>query len=149
MRASAFNARLHRNPDNGCWEWMGPRQKDGYGFLRAEGNFWLAHRWAWTVANGPIPSGLLVRHRCDNPPCCNPEHLLLGTDADNKRDSMERGRHKWPIKLGENHGAAKLTADKVRAIRADSRPQRQIAAAYGIGQPHVSDIKTGKKWSHV
>ncbi len=132
-----------------CILWTGARQTDGYGSRKVNGKTWLAHRWAWTVKNGPIPKGLIVCHSCDNPPCCNPDHLSLGTDADNKRDSVAKGRHRWPVFLGEHHPAAALTAEQVRMIRSDKRSQRLIAAAYGISQSHVSDIRAGKKWSHL
>jgi HNH endonuclease len=65
----------------------------GYGTLRVAGKLWLAHRWAWTQAHGPIPQGMYVLHRCDYPPCWNVDHLWLGTAADNARDREEKGRH--------------------------------------------------------
>lgn len=75
-----------------CWEWNGCRDKDGYGIKMANCYNWRTHRFAWTWANGPIPKGMMVLHRCDNPPCCNPRHLFLGTNTDNMRDRSLRGR---------------------------------------------------------
>lgn len=78
---------------NGCWEWIGHRNRDGYG----QG---LAHRRAWKSVNGPIPEGMMVLHRCDNRPCCNPRHLYLGTAQDNIFDAMARGRWQRPYLEG-------------------------------------------------
>jgi hypothetical protein len=91
-----------------------------------------AHRVAYQLANGAIPAGKHVLHMCDNPICCNPAHLYLGTNADNVRDRVERSR--TPVKL---------TPDQVTAIRADRRTQYAIAAEYGVNQSQISRIKTG------
>ena len=76
-----------------CWIWKGTRDKDGYGRLRYRGKFWRAPRLIWFLANGPIPAEKVIRHSCDNPPCVRLEHLLIGTQRDNIRDSVERGRN--------------------------------------------------------
>ena len=82
-------SRLASDPETGCRPWMGTRNRNGYGLL----NLTLCtHRLAWELANGPIPRGLLVLHHCDNPPCCNPDHLFLGTHADNAADRTRKGR---------------------------------------------------------
>ena len=97
-----------------------------------------------------IPEGMVVRHSCDNPPCVNPEHLLLGTQADNMADKINRGRANVPH--GERHTSAKLTADDVRDIRqflADGESCRSIGRAYGVSHQVVSDIKLGKSWRSV
>jgi hypothetical protein len=74
--------------DDDCWEWKRSRFPDGYGQV----NHTVAHRIAWEMTNGPIPEGLWVLHKCDNPPCCNPNHLFLGTVKDNVHDAMRKGR---------------------------------------------------------
>ena len=75
-----------------CIEWSGSRNREGYGRFKIAGQSFLAHRIMWEEANGPIPDGLNICHTCDNPPCVNVDHLFLGTDKDNTRDSMAKGR---------------------------------------------------------
>lgn len=94
-----------------CWEWNGLCNQDGYGQKKINGTSWQTHRlaFAWATGNwtdnGPkIPDGMLVLHRCDNPPCCNPSHLFLGTHADNVRDAVSKGRHSETRKTHCKHG---------------------------------------------
>ncbi len=76
-----------------CWEWKGKKTRPGYGFTRSKGRVFYAHRMAWEFENGkPVPPGKMVLHHCDNPACIRPEHLYIGTHADNMRDAKERGR---------------------------------------------------------
>lgn len=75
-----------------CREWQGSRTWFGYGSIWREGRTWVVHRWVWTLANGPIPEGMRVLHRCDNPPCFRLDHLFLGTHQDNMTDMVEKGR---------------------------------------------------------
>jgi hypothetical protein len=121
--------------NGGCLEWTGSRKPDGYGSLTLDRKLRSAHRVSWELSNGPIPEGLCVLHRCDNPPCVNPEHLFLGTHSDNALDKVKKGRGT----RGKN-----LTDSIVMAIRADPRNQRAIAAQYGCHQTTVSAIKRGK-----
>lgn len=76
---------------SGCWEWSGGRTKDGYGAMSVGGQFQYTHRLAYELAVGPIPDGMLIMHACDNPPCCNPAHLSVGTISDNTREAIARG----------------------------------------------------------
>jgi len=87
-------ARVDQGPD--CWVWLGAKRRRGYGQLHI-GNQWLStHRLAWELTYGPIPAGLFVCHHCDNPPCCRPDHLFLGTAADNNRDTKAKGHLRLP-----------------------------------------------------
>ncbi len=79
--------------EKGCWEWTGWRQPEwNYGEVCFQGQNWRVHRLIWTIMKGEIPEGIVIRHKCDNAPCCNPDHLEPGTDADNVADRMRRGR---------------------------------------------------------
>ncbi len=136
-----------------CVEWGGARNPNGYGRWTAptgehsKHRRWYAHRLVWTVLVGPIPEGMNVLHKCDNRPCVNTDHLFLGTQAENMADMITKGRQNKP--KGEANGNAKLTEDQVRAIRADARPQRVIAADYGVGKSLVGSIKLHQSWTHV
>ena len=94
---------------NGCMEFDGYRDKDGYGIVRISNKSQRAHRVSYALSIGPIPEGLLVLHRCDNPPCVNPDHLFVGTDNDNAQDKVTKGRGIIVEKNGHN----KLTPDDV------------------------------------
>jgi hypothetical protein len=101
--AERLSARLLRMP-NGCLEWTGPREPDGYGRIYFDGKTVRTHCLAWILANGPIPAGLVIRHFvCDNPPCCDPDHLRSGTVADNNADMTAKGRGR----SGESWNASK------------------------------------------
>jgi hypothetical protein len=76
-----------------CWEWNGPRTKGGYGATWVNGKKRMTHRLAYEWAKGPIPPGMYVMHRCDNPPCCNPDHLAIGTPSENQQDRLAKGRN--------------------------------------------------------
>lgn len=87
-----LDRRVVRSADAaGCWLWCGAKNNKGYGVIRVAGRGCLSHRVAFELMNGPIPLGLVVRHRCDTPLCCNPSHLELGTMADNTADMLQRG----------------------------------------------------------
>jgi len=125
-------------PNSGCWLFDGSWNVDGYGRIRIEGKLVGAHRASYELHKGQIPPGMLVRHTCDNPPCCNPDHLLLGTKKDNAADMMKRGRRVGPI--GADCHSAKLTHDDVREIRrrrASGEMYTEIAKDYPVAVPNV------------
>ena len=126
-----------------CWEWTGAKDRKGYGLFGRSGR---AHRVAWERANDePIPEGMCVCHRCDNPPCINPAHLFPDTIQGNNLDCVNKRRHA----RGTKSGAAKLSDSDIKQIRLDSRRAREIAAEYGVTDSHICAIKNGKKWRHV
>lgn len=138
-----------------CWPWQGAHKAvpgSEYGKLRRQGKWYLAHRVAWIIVNGPIPVGLGILHHCDNPPCINPRHLYAGTAADNNRDMRARGRGSYGLTVGEASPRAKLTEQQVRQIYASlaaGRPQRVVAAEVGIAESAVWNIGAGRRWRHL
>ena len=132
-------------PDS-CWPWTLGRDPAGYG----QGPFgWTrkAHREAYRLTNGDFDTALDVCHSCDNPPCCNPAHLWLGTRSDNIMDASRKGR--LNTAHGEGHSQAKLTWEKVRAIRqraAAGEHERALAAEYGVSQPAIHYVVTQQTW---
>jgi len=129
---------------NGCVLWLGARGRGGYGICGWNKKVWSAHRLAWINAHGPIPEGMHVLHTCDVRNCINPEHLWLGTNADNIADKQKKGRAQRL--RGELNGNAKLTATQANKIRTDNRLLREIAAEYGVSETVISGIRRGTKW---
>ena len=135
-----------------CIEFKGYKSTAGYGRKRSDGKMRLAHRLAYCKAkNIDIKEidGLVVMHTCDNPPCVNPEHLVLGTQKENMYDMIKKGRHK-PSK-GESSGTAKLTSDDVFKIReaVKFKSQREVAKMFGVGKTQVGNIVSRKRWAHL
>lgn len=149
--AAAFWSRVDIRGDDDCWEWQRACGRDGHGHVWDGGEKRLlrAHRVAWMLTNGAIPPDCIVRHSCDNPPCCNPNHLLTGTHADNVRDRCSRGRSAH--QQGEANGRARLTTADVVQIRqmATSMSKSQVAREFGITQPNVNAIVRGRSWKHI
>lgn len=101
-----FFEKVDRSGD--CWIWNGSRDGKGYGSFYLEGRLHKAHRAAWMLLKGPIPDGIEACHRCDTPPCCNPDHIFLGTHAENMADARTKGRITWPDDLsGTRHNGGK------------------------------------------
>lgn len=131
-------------PNSGCWLWLAGLDTHGYGSLSIGRTKVLAHRLSFATHKGPIPSGAYVLHTCDNRACINPDHLWLGTHADNMRDMAAKRRNvTYP---GTSNVNAKLTPDVARAIFADPRRSGQISRQYGICPSTVRRIKTGRLW---
>lgn len=146
----AFNYWASSEPtDTGCIEWTGRVLPSGYGSLSISGNAKLAHRTAWEIANGrAVPTGLVVRHSCDNPLCVNARHLLLGTYAENSADMTSRNRQAF----GENISTAKMTEDSVRELRRLREcglTYTQLAERFGISRSQVSNIIHRVSWKHL
>lgn len=155
--AERFWEKVKVGDNSKCWEWQATRTKHGYGHFRVQGKLKLAHRIAYELVHGKFPDTFDVLHNCDNRACVNPGHLWLGTDSDNMRDMVAKGRNvthiKEFIKRGEENGKAKLTDDKVREIRRMYIPQvvgyKRIAKIFGITPNMVSYIVRGKNWKHI
>ena len=138
-----FWSKVDKSSD--CWNWTGSKSK-GYGHLQCGvGSPVRAHRFSWVLHNGGIPDGMVVCHRCDNRSCVNPEHLFLGTVADNNHDMVAKGR--LVRSAGESNGQSKLTREQVRAIYVDTRPYPVIAAEYGIHRTAVGLIRRRQMWA--
>jgi hypothetical protein len=137
-----------------CEVWDRARTKAGYGQKSVDGKVKYTHRLEWERHNGPIPKGMNVLHRCDNPPCYEIKHLFLGTPKDNARDMASKGRQVFqrnPDKhpRGKKHHNAKVTPEIVRDIRASEESQRVLAKKYELALSTVWAIKTRRTWQHV
>lgn len=138
---------------SGCWEWNGYRGPKGYGkFGLTPSSTVLAHRFAWEQEHGPIPEGMCVLHRCDNPPCVNPAHLFLGTLGDNNNDMRAKGRGTDPPRrTGEQSPSARLTASQVAEIRGRFHPrvvtQKMLASEFDVSVHTVAAIVQGRLWA--
>lgn len=144
----------------GCWEWKAAVNAKGYGTVSVSGRPVGAHRFAYEAYVGPIPPGLFVLHRCDNPPCTRPDHLFVGSQSENQLDCLTKGRSNLEAKVhrGEDHGGAKLTWDAVREIRRrrmTRTPGRRlrapnriadIAQEFGVTDSLISQIVAGRIW---
>jgi len=136
-----------------CWAWKGSVCSNGYGRVSVNGALTGAHRHAWAITNGPIPEGICVLHRCDNPPCVNPAHLWLGTQLENIQDRVAKGRNGA---TGSKHGAdgynAKLTSEAVSEIRsryaAGGITQQQLGEAHGVNRSTIGYIVRNNTWKH-
>lgn len=137
--------------ESGCWLWTASLNHRGYGqFAIKHGDVVRAHRYAWELANGPIPEGMHVLHRCDVRHCVKPEHLFLGTNADNQADMDAKARRSAPPqRCGEANNKTRLTEAEVREVREASGAVRDIGSDYGISGATVSNIKRRKTWAHV
>lgn len=132
-----------------CWEWTGDSTESGYGVYTLGGVRQRTHRITWMWENGPIPEGMFVLHKCDNPSCVRVSHLFLGDHKSNMADARSKGR----MNRGSSHGMAKLTEDVVLTIREMYRNQRptyrELAEAFGVTDRMIGLIVRGRNWRHV
>ena len=149
-----------------CLPWTAGRNTAGYGYFRLGGKTQGVHRVAWRWANGTIPDGLHVLHKCDIPPCVNPLHLWLGTDEDNKRDKAAKGRargatgdangsrtHPEKVVRGEAHGLTELNEAKVLEIRAlypaGGISHAALGRQFNVSAATIWNIIHRKTWTHI
>jgi hypothetical protein len=135
---------------DGCWIWKGPLTDDGYGQLHEKKHkrIVLAHRLAWELFVGPIPDAMCVLHHCDNPPCCNPKDLFLGTRVGNIRDMVSKGRQP----MGSRHGRHKITevtAREILALKESELTGVQVAKMFSLTQASVYFIWNRQTWRHI
>lgn len=160
--STRFWARVQKS--DGCWVWTGTKNKAGYGVLYPQGKpkRKLAHRVSWEFVYGPIKGGLYVCHTCDNPPCVNPSHLFLGTQADNVRDCINKGRLGSYDKTGENNPRASMTDKTAKKIldlywigrvkpKQKNAPysSKRLAKMFGVTRCAVRLLVCGKNWRKV
>jgi hypothetical protein len=147
--AERFWQYLKPGAPDACWEWSGSRDPHGYGRIQRggrHGGHVKAHRASYEMHHGPIPDGLVVRHKCDNPPCCNPAHLEVGTMRDNSRDMAARGRS--AAQRGHDNGRTKVPDVAIVAMRercARGEIPREVAAAYGVTEKWLSAVLRGER----
>ena len=134
-----FWNRVKKMP-NGCWEFQSWEDGDGYRFFCYHGKDHRAHRLAYEFTHGPIPDKMVVMHSCDNPPCCNPAHLKVGTVDDNSKDMGKKGR---------GYRNYKLTEQQVLEIRNSSLPKRKLAKIYNVSEVTIYNIVNRKLWKHI
>ncbi len=134
-----------------CWMWQAGIDKDGYGNMWVRGDARRVHRLSWELHVGPIPAGMFVCHKCDRPGCSNPQHLFLGTPADNMRDRDAKGRHRFksPKLRGTMHGMSVLTEDIVRQIRSSSSSGAAMSRLFNVSQSTIASVRKRHTWSHV
>ncbi len=173
-----FIKKLSPPDSKGCIFWSAGK-RGGYGIFTLKGEPFGAHRVAWLLKNGEIPPNLIIRHTCDNPSCVNPEHMLLGTDADNVRDRDLRGRavilrgddhysrqrpevlargdrhgsrvKPWTVTRGEKHKLSRLNPEKVLHIRATvgEKSNKELAEQYGVTATLIYNVRKNRTWKHL
>jgi hypothetical protein len=150
MKPSSFYARI-RDTQDGCREWTGAKHSTGYGAVWNPGKKLIkSHRFAWALENGPIPDGMQVLHRCDNRLCVNVDHLFLGSNTDNYKDKISKGRDRKAC--GAKNHASKYAAEDIRRMREAhlfGASQTDLAKVYGSTQGHIGKIVRRELWQRA
>jgi len=142
-----FWSKVDRRGSDECWSWIASRQDGGRGMIRLAGRLYKAPRVAYTLAVGSDPGQRDVCHTCDNPACCNPNHLWLGTRAENNDDRDGKG-HQIAFR-GERHPNAILTEPQVRSVLKSELDGRYLASRLGVSESAISAIRHRRLWKHV
>jgi hypothetical protein len=135
-----------------CWNWMGALSSKGYGYFWLENKMELAHRISWILIHGYIPEGFEVMHECDNPKCVNPDHLFLGTHAQNMADMKNKNRAGRNWRKGSQCAHAKLDEEQVKKIIHEiklGRAHINLAHEFGVSRTAITAIATGRNWKHI
>jgi hypothetical protein len=135
-----------------CWLWTAAHTDAGYGRVSVHGYAMTAHRFSYILHFGAIPDGLFVCHHCDVRACCNPDHLFLGTQADNLADMRRKGRQGDTRRPGVLNGRALLTEEQVTEIRhrrAAGESYYRLSRDYGVGDSTIEAITKRVNWRHV
>lgn len=137
---------------DGCWKWSG-KKNNGYGTFSKgskKDGYFLAHRFSWELHNKrSIPDGMFVMHKCDNPDCCNPEHLIIGTPKENTQDMIAKGRRRLVAPLGAENGKSVLNEEKVKFIRSSDFSHTKLAKLLEVSPNCVRGIRIGRTWAHI
>ena len=146
---------LMSNPNkDGCWEWQGCVQGNGYSRVRYNGKTEYGHRLSYVAFKGDIPDGMDVCHTCDNRKCVNPDHLFLGTRKENMQDCAKKGRTTkgTSFNAGESCGASKLKAADIifaRQLAKAGEIPRVIAERFGVHTDTIRCVLQRKTWRHI
>lgn len=161
-----FHRFYTKDTNNNCWIWVRAKDGDGYGLINFAGKKRRAHRVSYTIHKGTIPKGMQVLHKCDNPSCVNPDHLVLGTAYDNVQDMIKKGRSNFGVGLenidpgkgtcknpGEKNGNSFLTEEDVKLIRdlfaRGQYSRKELAVMFNTHRYNIGSIILRKKWKHV
>jgi len=144
-----FWKRVKKSDPESCWEWQGGRFNTGYGVFNMNPKVMTASRASWILTHGEIARDQHVLHKCDNPPCVNPNHLFIGIHNENTADKVAKNRQA----KGEEAGSAKLTNEKVRAIRLLAKITKtsnyKLGELYSMSHTAIGRILSGKTWAHL
>ena len=150
MLLKQFWESIDKKTNEECWEWIKGKTSKGYGTVRYENKTYLAHRLAYQLFhNKTLDKLIFICHKCDNPLCCNPNHLFQGTNKDNIDDKVNKNRQT----KGETNANVKLTSEQVISIRTTYENRnithRQLASIYNVTSPTITAILKRKTWKHI
>lgn len=150
-----FWPKVNKSHKDECWEWTGHCAKSGlgYGKFRVDGGARMAHRISFQIANGPPPTDKCVCHKCDNPKCVNPNHLFLGTSAENHNDALKKGRaFCFKPMNGERHPMTKLKdvdVCEIRRLASEGISSTELSLKFNVNRRVIATIKRGDSWKHL